>query len=235
MVIVGYTDLRELTHSETSLLPAKEREREFGSDNRRLQFLCGHALLRLLLQRVNGRPAAEQELTTEEGGKPIGPGGMAVSITHTGQRVACCVSEGGQIGIDLERIEERRETKQIIQRFFSDKEKAWLESGPLARFYMLWVLKEAFVKAHGQSIFGGLEKLRCVVEPPVIEAEATEGGFRDLNLYRRNDMFMGLATTEASLDDVEFHYWLAGTGRLEPASDYELVASTNEEAGRHAA
>jgi 4'-phosphopantetheinyl transferase len=235
LVIVGYTDLRELTHSELSLLPADEREREFGSDNRRLQFLCGHALLRLLLQRVTGRPAADHELTAEEGGKPIGPRGMAVSITHTGQRVACCVGEDGQIGIDLERIEERRETKQIIQRFFSDKEKTWLESGPLARFYMLWVLKEAFVKAHGQSIFGGLEKLRCVVEPPEIDAEAIEGGFRDLNLYQRNDMFMAVATTEASLGKVEFRYWPAGTDRLEPASDYRLIASTNDEARQHAA
>ena len=91
------------------------------------------------------------------------------------------------------------------------------------------------MKAHGQSIFGGLEKLRCVVEAPEIDAEATEGGFRDLNLYRRNDMFMALATTEASLDNVEFHYWPAGTDRLEQASDYTLVASTNDEARQYAA
>ena len=235
MVIVGYTDLRELTQSDLALLPAAERDRDFGSGNRRNQFQCGHALLRLLLQKVTGKPAADHELTAEDGGKPIGPDGVAVSITHTGQRVACSVSDLGQVGIDLERIDERRETKQIIDRFFTEKEKAWLESGPLARFYMLWVLKEAFVKAHGQSIFGGLEKLHCVVEPPHIDAEATAGGFRDLSLYRRNEMFMALATTEASLARVEFRYWPAGTDRLEPASDYRLIASTNDEARQHAA
>jgi len=235
LVIVGYTDLRELTQSDLALLPAAERDRDFGSGNRRNQFQCGHALLRLLLQKVTGKPAADHELTAEDGGKPIGPDGVAVSITHTGQRVACSVSDLGQVGIDLERIDERRETKQIIDRFFTEKEKAWLESGPLARFYMLWVLKEAFVKAHGQSIFGGLEKLHCVVEPPHIDAEATAGGFRDLSLYRRNEMFMALATTEASLARVEFRYWPAGTDRLEPASDYRLIASTNDEARQHAA
>ena len=235
MVIVGYTDLRELTQPELSLLPAAEREREFGSANRRQQFYCGHALLRLMLQQVTGKPAAEHELTAEEGGKPIGPDGMAVSITHTGQRVACSVCEKGEVGIDLERVDERRETSQITERFFTDKEKDWLSSGPAARFYMLWVLKEAFVKAHGQSIFGGLEKLHCVVEPPEIEADASEGGFADLSLYRRDNMYLALATTEAPLNDVEFWSWPPGTDEFEAGNAYTLVASTNDEARQHAA
>lgn len=235
MVIVGYTDLRELAPPELSLLPAGERDREFGSDSRRRQFHCGRALLRLMLQDLTGRPAAGQQLTTEEGGKPLGPDGIAISITHTGERVACSVGDSGKIGIDLERIDERRETSQITERFFTDREQAWLAAGPPSRFFMLWVLKEAFVKAHGQSIFGGLEKLRCVVEPPGIEADASEGGFEDLSLYRRDDMFLAIATTEAPLDAVEFRYWPAGADRLEAGADYALVASTNDKARQHAA
>lgn len=235
MVYVAYTDLRNLTQAELSLLSAEEREREFGSDNRRRQFHCGHALLRLMLQRMTGRPAADHVLTSEEGGKPLGPDGIAISITHTGEHVACSVGERGQIGIDLEGIDRRREVAQITERFFSAREKAWLESGSHSRFFMLWVLKEAFVKAHGQSIFGGLEKLRCIVEPPGIEAQASEAGFRDLSLYRRDDMFLAVATTELPLDAVMFSRWPAGTTELEPGDDYTLIASTNDQARRHAA
>ena len=119
MVLVGYTNLRELTRSELSLLPPDERDREFGSHNRRRQFRCGHALLRLMLQRVTGRPAAAHALTAEEGGKPLGPDGIAISITHTGEHVACSVGDCGNIGIDLESIDEQREVSQITERFFS--------------------------------------------------------------------------------------------------------------------
>ena len=235
MVDVAYTDLRELTRSELSLLPAEEREKRFGSDNRRRQFRCGRALLRLMLARTTGRPAAEHTLTAEEGGKPLGPDGIAISITHTCDYVACCVGERGQVGIDLERIDARREVSQITKRFFSAEERAWLGSGHQDRFFMLWVLKEAFVKAHGQSIFGGLEKLHCVVKPPNIDAQAIEAGFRDLSLYRRDNVFLAVATTELPLDEVAFSRWPAGTLEFEEGDDYTLIASTNDNARRHAA
>lgn len=235
MVLVAYTELRDLAQSELRLLPDEEREREFGSDNRRRQFRCGHALLRLMLQRVTGRPAADHKLTAEAGGKPLCPDGPAISITHTGARVACCVAENGKIGIDLESVDERREVAQITRRFFSEKEQAWIGSGPKARFFMLWVLKEAFVKAHGQSIFGGLEKLHCIVEPPRIDACVSEAGFRDLSLYRRDDMFLAIASTEAPLDNIRFMHWRPASNELEEGKDFRLVASTNKEAEQHAA
>ncbi len=232
---VGYTKLRELTPSELALLPDAERNREFGSDSRRQQYYCGHALLRLMLQELTGNAAAEHGLTTEEGGKPIGPDGIAVSITHTGDSVACAVALAGQVGVDIEAIDERREVSQITERFFSSDEKHWLVAGPRARFYMLWVLKEAFVKAHGQSIFGGLEKLRCTVEPPAIKAEASEGGYADLSLYQHRDLMLAVATTEEPLNDVNFVQWPADTSVLQPGSDYSLLATTNSEARSNAA
>lgn len=235
MVLIAYTDLRDLTRPELLLLPKEERQRKFGSDNRRRQFRCGRALLRLLLQQVTGRPAAEHVLTAETGGKPLYPDGPAISITHSGERVACVVGEGGQLGIDLERIDVRREVSQITRRFFSTEEQTWLRSGPRARFYMLWVLKEAFVKAHGQSIFGGLEKLHCTVEPPGIEAHASEAGFRDLSLYRRGDMFLAIASTEIPLDNVRLMRWVPAAKELDKGDDYNFVASTNQEARQNAA
>ena len=235
MVLVGYTELHDLTRAELAWLPDEERNREFGSDNRRCQYLCGRALLRQMLEVWTGTPAARHELAAEEGGKPICVDGPAISITHAGQRVACSVASKGLVGIDLERIDERRELEQIAQRFFSDEERNWLEAGPKSRFYMLWVLKEAFVKAHGQSIFGGLEKLRCVVEPPDIVAQATEAGFSDLSLYRRDDMYLALATTEAALNDVDFRHWAPGSTGFEDGDDYTLIATTNDDAKKHAA
>lgn len=224
-MIVGYTDLRELTPAELALLPDDERNRQFGSDGRRRQFQCGRALVRLLLQEVTGRAAKEHVLLTEQGGKPYCSDGPGFSITHTGHMVAACVVRKGLAGIDIEQIEERRDVSRIVDRFCSPEEASWVARCPDG-FYMLWVLKEAFVKAHGQSIYGGLEKLRCTVEPPLIEATAAEGSFRALCLYRQSDAFLGLASTEDSLRDVEFRRWTQGTGELAAGTEFELVATT---------
>lgn len=225
-MIVGYTDLRDLAPGELELLPEDERAREFDSVFRRRQFRCGRALLRLMLQEYSGRAAPEHVLRVEEGGKPVCEDGSAISITHNEHGVACCVAAEGLVGIDIEQIDERRETSGIAARFFSDEERRWLDNDT-ERFFMLWVLKEAYVKAHGRSIFGGLEKLRCIVQPPAIEATALEGCFRDLCLYRRDDIFLGLATTRDSLDAIEFRHWDPDSASLSPGTDYQFVASTS--------
>jgi 4'-phosphopantetheinyl transferase len=222
-MIVGYTDLRELTPTELGLLADEEKNREFGSVSRRQQFQCGRALARLLLHEVTGRAPNDHPFLAEKGGKPYIGGGPAFSITHSGQVAACAVAETGLVGIDIEYIDERRDSSRIVERFFSAEESSWLEANPEG-FYMLWVIKEAYVKAHGQSIFGGLEKLRCTLAPPAIKAQAMEGSFRDLSLYRRENSFLGLATTEQDLGDVRFVCWSPTTGKLESGDDYRFVA-----------
>jgi phosphopantetheinyl transferase len=223
--VVGYTELRDLQEGELSLLPDNERELEFGSPGRARQFRCGRALLRLLLQQVTGEPADSHEIRAEDGGKPFCIDGPGISLTHTSEVVAAAVVQRGLVGIDVESTRERHDIASIAERFFSDHEKAWLERYSPEGFFMLWVIKEAFVKAHGQSIFGGLEKLRCTVDPPRIEAFATEGAFSGLSLYRKADTFLALASTETELVDIPTWYWSPGTQEFEPSDDFSLVAS----------
>ena len=225
-MIVGYTDLRDLTSTELELLPEDERSRQFGSAGRRRQFQCGRALARLLLEQATGREPSEHEFLAEKGGKPYCSEGPAFSITHSRQVVACCVAGSGLAGIDVEFVDESRDISRIVDRFFSAEESSWLQANPEG-FYMLWVIKEAFVKAHGQSIFGGLEKLRCTIAPPAIEATAIEGSFRDLALYRRDNSYLGLASTEEVLGDAKFLYWSPKNGKLEAGDDYHIVATTS--------
>jgi 4'-phosphopantetheinyl transferase len=224
-MIVGYTDLRDLSPAELELLPDNERGREFGSDSRRRQFQCGRALARLLLQQATGQAARDHEFLAETGGKPYCNEGPAFSITHSGQVAACAVAEAGLAGIDVEYVDERRDRSRIVDRFFSAEESAWLKQNPEG-FYMLWVIKEAFVKAHGQSIFGGLEKLRCTIAPPAIQATAIEGSFESLSLYHRENSYLGLASTGEDLCNVEFLYWPPASIQLITGDDYRFVATT---------
>jgi len=223
---VGYTQIRELAPGELALVPEDERNREFGSEQRRQQYLCGRSLLRLMLQVRTGRPAASIELATTERGKPVCVDGPAVSITHTGNTVACGIADRGELGIDLEIVNERRDTSKVARKFFSGEEADWLETQPQDRFTMLWVLKEAYVKAKGQSIFGSVNRLRCKVVPPQIEPSDECEPFRDLCLYAAGDCYLALVTTEASLRDVTVERWEPGGDTLQDDIQFQLTASS---------
>jgi len=227
-VTVGHTDLHELTSSELALIPGAERDREFGSARRRQQYLCGRSLLRRMLQNQTGEPAISHQLTTTESGKPVCIDGPAISITHTGDRVACGVAEDGDIGIDTELMAKQRDISRITREFFSDEESSWLETQTKDRFFMLWVLKEAYVKAMGRSIFGGINRLRCKVKPPHIDIISMADRMRGLCLYVTDDSMLALAATETSLTTVEFERWDPDAERLTNSSEYRLLAATRE-------
>jgi len=225
---VAYTNIRELTPSERELVPEHElvHQATFTAARRRQEYLCGRALLRLMLEHWTGNPAKSHRFAKTESGKPVCVDGPAVSITHSGGLVACAIADSGDIGIDLEAVNPRRHISKVAQKFYSEKEAHWLETQAADRFFMLWVLKEAFVKAMGRSIFGGINGLTCKVKPPRIEVIDASDAFRELGLYRCDDVFLGLATTQASLGDVKIGCWKPD-GEIESAcNEFELTATT---------
>jgi phosphopantetheine--protein transferase-like protein len=228
LVKVAYTNIRELTPSERELVSEHEltHQETYTSARRQQEYLCGRALLRLMLEHWTGMPANSHRFAKTESGKPVCVDGPAVSITHSGGLVACAIADSGDIGIDLEAVNPRRNILKVAQKFYSQKEASWLETQAADRFFMLWVLKEAYVKSMGRSIFGGINGLTCKVWPPRIEVINASDSFRELGLYQCDDMFLGLATTQASLGDVKIERWNAA-GEIESASnEFELMATT---------
>lgn len=215
MVQVAYAKIREPSPIEFELLPDAERRRVFRSDRRRREFLSGRLLLRRLLERWNGEPAAGQRLLIEAGGKPVCVGGPAISISHAGNYVACAFSEAGGIGIDIERAEDRISGPRIARRFFTRVESKWLESQPPDRFVMLWVLKEAYVKVLGRSIFDGLAGLSVTVVAQKINVHASAEPMRAFGLYSVEDCYLGLATSTEPVADLQIEYWNAETSTFD--------------------
>jgi hypothetical protein len=48
-------------------------------------------------------------------------------------------------------------------------------------------------------------------------------------------MYLALATTEAALNDVDFRHWAPGSTGFEDGDEYTLIATTNDDAKKHAA
>jgi 4'-phosphopantetheinyl transferase len=208
------------------LLPDNELGREFASARRRREYLCGRALLRGLLQDHEEKPGISYELTTTKEGKPVCVDGPPISISHTGDFIACCIAGSGDIGIDIETNNEKREVNSVASKFFSAEESAWLDSQPKDRFFMLWVLKEAYVKAIGRSIFGGINRLRCTVTPPHINVLGNADRMHHLCLYRLGGKFLASASSDDSLADIKMMHWDSAANALFPGTEARLLATS---------
>ena len=153
-IAVTFTSLKVLPATELRKLSRLEiaRAGEFSSPGRQQEFLCGRAMLRTVLQQLTGEPASSHEITTNGEGKPFCVSGPAISIAHSVDVVVCAVADQGQIGVDVEIPDRRRDTNEIANEYFAADEIKWLSSQPADRFYMLWVLKEAWLKAKGTRL-----------------------------------------------------------------------------------
>ncbi len=147
-------------------LDAGERERfeRFIPEHSRLEFLTGRVLLRSVLAKCLGVKPAEVGFEIDENGKPhlannIGHD-LQFNLSHTRGLVACAVCRAHPIGVDVEIIEPARATAGIAERFFSRAETAELATlkgnDRVGRFFKIWTLKEAYIKAHGRGMRVGL-------------------------------------------------------------------------------
>jgi phosphopantetheinyl transferase len=228
-VIVAFTSLHELSATEIASLSRSElvRADEFKSSHRRQEYLCARALLRNILQHFTGEPASSHELTTDDKGKPVCTHGPAISIAHSGDFVVCAATDHGQIGVDIEVPGHRRDVSGIANRFYAADEVEWLAEQPEDRFYMLWVLKEAWLKAKGTGIAGGLSRLRCFVTPPDIEARISDDSTPALSLHAIEGALIGVATTSGLQGNLTIDRWDPVSGRFEKNGNIQLIATTS--------
>ncbi len=229
--MVTYTRLRDLQPDKVTRVPSVNsgKLKHLGSTRRRQQYQCARNLLRLTLERWTGEPALSHQIITTETGKPICVDGPAVTITHSGNHVACAVTDSGDIGIDLEVPLQHRRISGIARLYFSSEEADWLDTQTGDYFYMLWVLKEAYSKAVGCGLTG-LNRLRCKVLPPRIEATAPDDILGELGLYLMEESYLALATTKASLGSVVFERWDAGARSLVSDRASRIIAMSSGDA-----
>jgi 4'-phosphopantetheinyl transferase len=146
-----------------AVLSADERERHarfhFRSD--RDAYLVAHTLTRRMLASLAGVEPHELEFRAAEHGRPelAAPARaceLSFNLSHTRGLVACAVARGCSVGVDTEHLDRGVELLGVARRVFSDRELAGLY--PLSgeaqrrRFFDLWTLKEAYVKAIGKGL-----------------------------------------------------------------------------------
>ena len=145
-----------------ALLSSTERARHdrFRFTRNRRDYAAAHALLRMSLSRYADVRPRDWQFGELERGKPIlaartDEADLAFNLSHTDGLVACAVTKGAEVGVDVEALD-RIVGGGVARRFFSDRENAALERLPRVararRFLDLWTLKESYLKATGQGI-----------------------------------------------------------------------------------
>ena len=150
------------------------RHERFVRAERRRQFVAGRVLLRMALGTLLDIAPLEIALTERPGNAPAlafpKRPGLGLSISHSGQWVACAVSLGGPVGLDIERIDPARDVLAIAEQAFGPEAAGQLRALDAAErvdaFYRMWCRHEAHIKlgcASAHDVFHAFPGLAIVL------------------------------------------------------------------------
>jgi 4'-phosphopantetheinyl transferase len=144
-----------------------ERMQRLHFESGRRQYALTRALQRHALSSYapDVAPMEWRFRATSEGRPSLAPpfdrAGLHFNIAHTDGLVTIAVCRHERIGVDVERL--GRAPMAVVERYFSAAEAAQLRALPPQvqprRFVELWTLKEAYLKAVGKGLAGGLGRM----------------------------------------------------------------------------
>ncbi len=152
------------------------RYHRYFFDRHRKQLLLGRFLIRSVLSQYVEKLAPQQwRFVHNDFGKPaIDPAqneaSLYFNLSHSGEKLVLAISKIESIGVDIENGDKSRRVRRIAGRFFSRQEVSDLlalhESQRLGRFYQLWTLKEAYIKARGLGLAMPLQQFSYAFPAP---------------------------------------------------------------------
>ena len=167
-------------------LSGEERSRwdRYRHAGRRRQFALCRAALRAVLCRRLGCRNEQLSFRESEHGKPLAllcgtPAPVSFSVSHSGVHGLLAVAREGRLGVDVEERVARRDLDGLMAAVLTRDERAHIEAAcadqRIGRFYGLWTIKEALVKALGTGLHLGMAGFEA---PPAMRRGLTIGEFR---------------------------------------------------------
>ncbi len=135
----------------------KGRMEFFNFEKVKQNYLVSQGVLRLLLGRYLEINANEIQLGRHAKGKPFctQDQGLFFNISNSGGYCVFAFSRDGEVGIDLEEVRPLTDLEQMINKNFSFEEKLYIKQKKeeeLRRFFLLWTIKESYLKAIGEGM-----------------------------------------------------------------------------------
>lgn len=158
-------DLRQLP---LYWLDAQETQTAQGFVNERdcRLYTLAHLWLRYLLGQACGEMPQALRIVRAEHGKPrLADAGKPVffSLSHTHSCIAIALSAGGELGVDIERLDPALDVQALQDLVLHPDERAQQVDTP--HFFRLWTLKEAYAKALGLGVGLPFARLAMTITP----------------------------------------------------------------------
>lgn len=138
------------------------RYKKYYFEANRHQYLVSRALLRSVLSIYYNHIAPETWIFSRDFyGKPSIANRnvdrlLQFNLSYTSGMVVLAVTSGCSIGVDIEAIKEDANVLSLAERYFRQSEVNLIKSSinvqQYERFYELWTLKEAYIKAKGKGL-----------------------------------------------------------------------------------
>jgi 4'-phosphopantetheinyl transferase len=137
------------------------RYQSFRFERHRHLFLLTRGVVRQTLSRYANVAPEDWRFAVGSHGKPhiarpcVAPP-LAFNLSNTEGMVACAVTRGAAVGVDVEHTGRIGDPMHIADNFFSARELRDLHALPPSRqrerFFAYWTLKEAYIKARGLGL-----------------------------------------------------------------------------------
>ncbi|HEY9037273.1 MAG TPA: 4'-phosphopantetheinyl transferase superfamily protein [Pseudomonadales bacterium] len=142
----------------------QQRLSRFAHDEPAHAFLAARMVLRGVLAALHRCDPECIELDKNAWDKPrlrAPASDWQFNLSHSHGWLALAVSQVGEVGVDIEYAARSNAIERLAKRYFSSHEQAWLAEASAAdyrqRFFDIWTLKEAYIKAVGKGLAVSLE------------------------------------------------------------------------------
>lgn len=169
------------------------RGERFRSGEDAARFVAAHGHLRSILGAYAGVHASRITFSFSPHGKPSlddagrSPG-LRFNMADSGDTALVAVTREREVGVDIERVDERVDLDAVSARCFSPAEQRCMMEAPgedrVGLFFTLWARKEAYIKGRGEGMLLDLRSIDVSRAPATIDGRwriddiAARAGYR---------------------------------------------------------
>ena len=223
-LVAAPSTVERLSHTLTPDETTRADRFHFRKD--RDHFIVARGILRLILSRYLEMEPGHLRFCYGAHGKPALDACprdemLRFNLSHSNGLAIYSITRGRDIGVDVEYMRESFPGFEIAEQFFAAREVAILRTVPADRrqeaFFLLWTVKEAYVKARGQGLGLALDQLDMSIclegpapsprtnnDPPAISGWS-------LQPFAPTPGYIGALAVEGEVCQVKWWHWLEST------------------------
>ncbi|MBR8827833.1 MAG: 4'-phosphopantetheinyl transferase superfamily protein [Gomphosphaeria aponina SAG 52.96 = DSM 107014] len=190
----------------------EKRANRFYFEEHRKRFIVARGTLRLILAQYLAIAPEKFKFKYSDKGKPSLKGEqLQFNVSHAEDLALYGFTLERKIGVDVEYVRKVRDVENIAERFFSEREaeiiKQLAPEEKITAFLHFWTGKEAYFKATGEGISGGLDEIEIDLNSGLLRIKGDSQAALGWCLYKIIPGKDYLGTVAVEGQDLKLSFW----------------------------